>query len=532
MRNYAFFLFIFINALAVQAQTLITGTVKNKSGEPMLVTVTLQPIGKQTVSRFSSTDAEGRYKVDYKGADDSILITVRGMMIETVVRCVCNRSDTVDFIVDEKMNELKEVYVKSKPIHLRGDTLSYVVNQFTGQGDRTIEDALKKMPGIEVTSSGIIVYNGKEINKFYIEDLDMLGGRYNLATRNIEAANVEAVQIYDNHQPIKAESVFSNQVAINLKLKDGAKGVWSVNALAGAGYQPALWNAELTAMHFAYNRQHISVYKGNNSGYTSEEELLEHYDAGGLELLTGKKESMLSVSQPRTPNVAKKRYTNNRTNTVSANQLVKIMDKELTTNLNFYNERLDKAGYSSLCQYFPNGEMPLNIEEDMDNVSKENNLDVSLQVRSNQESDFLNNKLDIRTSWNQTSTHLLSQSNRPMGNGIICQHLDRPYFTVGNALYLVKRIDKHTFRFNVDYNDRPHRLYITPAYYFGTDSLEFVSQEVVQKNTHVTLSTSYGLSLGDFTMNYMPQINMSFSKLTSSLTAESHEKKSFRLQTV
>ena len=121
-----------------------------------------------------------------------------------------------------------------------------------------------------------------------------------------------------------------------------------MNALAGGGYEPVLWNAELTAMHFARNRQHISMYKGNNSGHTADEELRKHYDAGAILPFTG---SMLSVSQPSMPNVAKKRYTDNRTHSISVNQLLKVKEKELTANINYYNERLDKRGYSSSVQY-------------------------------------------------------------------------------------------------------------------------------------------------------------------------------------
>ena len=36
----------------------------------------------------------------------------------------------------------------------------------------------KKMPGMEVSDKGEIKYNGKAINKFYIEGHDMLGGQF------------------------------------------------------------------------------------------------------------------------------------------------------------------------------------------------------------------------------------------------------------------------------------------------------------------------------------------------------------------
>jgi hypothetical protein len=511
------FLLLVINVSFSYSQTVITGNVKNRQKYPVsYATVTIQRVGESTISGFVTTDEAGRYQLTYNGTGDSLLVTVRGMMIEKTMRTISNRSATIDFTIDEKVNRLKEVSVKTNPVSRRRDTLSYVVGAFAGQSDRTIEDVLKKMPGIDVSSSGAISYNGKAISKFYIEDLDMLDGRYNLATRNIEAKDVASVQVYENHQPIKAETVFSDQAAINLRLKDSAKGIWALQALAGIGYKPMLWNAELTAMKFARNRQNITTYKGNNSGHTADEELLKHYDAGAALPTTG---SMLSVSQPGVPNVAKKRYMDNRTNSVSVNQLVKIKDTELTANVNFYNERLNKEGYTSFTQYLPDADTPLVIEETTSNTSRENNLDVTLGVQQNKEMEYLRNKLDIQSSWSQTYTHLVSPDNKNY------QHLDQPYFSIDNELSMIKRMGNHLLRlsFDVSYNDRPNQLCVSPAYYFSTDSLQTLSQEVVQKNINANLRTSYGLKLGRFTLNYTPRISIDLRKMTSALTATNNK---------
>ncbi|MBP3553356.1 MAG: carboxypeptidase regulatory-like domain-containing protein [Bacteroidaceae bacterium] len=505
-------LILIIGLLSAYSQTVIIGTVRDKQKEAVpFVTVTMQAKGESTIAGFASTDEAGCYRLTFDGNTDSLTITVRGMMVETMMRTVPNRSTTIDFIVDEKANQLKEVKVTATPVRRSNDTLTYVVGSFAGQSDRTIEDVLKKMPGIDVSSSGAITYNGKAINKFYIEDLDMLGGRYNLATRNIEAKDVASVQVYENHQPIKAESVFSDQAAVNLRLKDSAKGIWAVQALAGLGYNPVLYNAELTAMQFARNRQHISTYKGNNSGHTADEELLKHYDSGAALPQTG---SMLSVCLPGTPDVEKKRYTDNLTNSVSANQLVKIKDSELTVNINFYNERLDREGYMSFTQYLPDAATPLVIEETTSNTAKENNLDVTLGVQTNKDLEYLRNSLNVKSSWSDTYTHLAAKEGK-------YQHLDNPYFSVSNDLSMMKRWGKHLFRvsFDVAYNNRPHELRVSPAYYFGNDSLQMLSQEVTQKNITASLRTSYGLTVGNFTLNYTPRLNMDLRKLTSALTA-------------
>ena len=53
---------------------------------------------------------------------------------------------------------------KAPQIIQRGDTLSYRLSSFAGKGDYTLRDAMKRLPGIEVTSSGSIKYLGEVKN--------------------------------------------------------------------------------------------------------------------------------------------------------------------------------------------------------------------------------------------------------------------------------------------------------------------------------------------------------------------------------
>ena len=77
---------------------------------------------------------------------------------------------------------LKEVTVKAERIREQGDTISYSVSSFAQEQDRSIGDVLRRMPGINVESSGKIQYQGEDINKFYIEGADLLGGKSSLQT--------------------------------------------------------------------------------------------------------------------------------------------------------------------------------------------------------------------------------------------------------------------------------------------------------------------------------------------------------------
>ena len=87
-----------------------------------------------------------------------------------------------------------------------------------------LEDGLKRLPGVDVAQSGAISYMGKPISQFNIEGLDLLGGKYNLATRNIPADYVTQVEIVRNHHSRRVErDVPSNEVSMNIKLSKKAK---------------------------------------------------------------------------------------------------------------------------------------------------------------------------------------------------------------------------------------------------------------------------------------------------------------------
>lgn len=58
--------------------------------------------------------------------------------------------------------ELKEVVVTAKKIKQSGDTISYSAATYRGKNDKTLEDLLRKMPGIEVKADGQITYNGQD----------------------------------------------------------------------------------------------------------------------------------------------------------------------------------------------------------------------------------------------------------------------------------------------------------------------------------------------------------------------------------
>jgi hypothetical protein len=107
-----------------------------------------------------------------------------------------------DFILTPQAIELREVIVKTLPVRISHDTISYDIKQFGNNADRNLGDVLKKLPGVELSENGTIKYNGEPINKYYTEGKDLFEGKYKIANDNFRWQDIERVEILENHQPI------------------------------------------------------------------------------------------------------------------------------------------------------------------------------------------------------------------------------------------------------------------------------------------------------------------------------------------
>lgn len=511
-------LFFECNLLILCGQTIITGSVKDKNNEPLTASVTIQPKGSKIISSFSITNAQGLFSITYKGKEDSLEITVSGLNVGRHSSIVANKSNNIPFIINDNAFELKEVIVPPPKINQHGDTINYSVGAYTDQSDRVIGDVLKKMPGIKVSDNGTISYNGKNINKFYIENMDLLKGRYGIATENVSAKDVSTVQVLENHQPIKAlqDKVPSDNPALNLKLKENAKGTWSVTGLAGIGYQPVLWEGELTGMIFGKKSQNISTYKGNNTGKDIFSEFNSHYD---YERVYVGSSSMLSIRNPSSPPVPAKRYLNNRSHAITGNQLIKLSDDlEFTAGILYYNDWNRKEGYSR-TQQFMGSDSSLLIKEQVTTVTKTNNAEIALRLTSNAKEYYFDNALNLKGNWNNASGTGNTQSNYQNLNQNISQYLDKSTFSVDNTVNWIKNIKDNSINiyFSSGYGQIPQTLTVSPVDYIGYNNVSTLSQNILSRELASKLMTSYGLRIGDFLLDYNLSEKISLKNLNSDL---------------
>ena len=516
-------------ALPMQAQTVIEGNVTDSLHRAVDAYVTVAPTATASILDFADTDAKGHYRLSFSTAADSLVVTAAGLGIGQQVRTVPNRSQRVDFSVRQQAVQLKEVSVRAKKIDQQGDTVNYSVATYKEQGDRVIGDVLRRMPGIEVTDGGSIKYNGKAIKRFYVEEMDLLQGRYGIATNNINADDVARVQVLEHHQDKKMlqGKTLTDDVAINLKLKDGAKGTVAVNAMAGGGWGDALiWKGELIGMYFGRNRQNMTLYKGNNSGDDISQELASHYGINSVPLYPF---CPVGAILPSGAGLPSKRTLDNRSHIVSMNHLERLTaDKEVTFNIGYHNDHIRREG-TSLSDRFVSDTSRLLTEETLTSTTTLHNLSAQARYCNNSSTAFMANVLQINAGWNkddvlgQTQYCNFPSLGRGLGEVFVHQHFRRPSFSISNTFNTTQNIGRNMFDlyFSVGYAQRPNTLSV------GIDSLhEGTSARYVQDLTsrHIAarFNTGFTLRVGTgFKFNYGISASANLHGITTDLDGAS-----------
>lgn len=268
-----------VSLLSAGAQE-VSGFVRDSlSGEllPGAFVMLMDSTGR--VLEYGGTDSDGIFVLTVSKAEAGSFIEV-SMMGYAPKKLYSPFQDRYEVALREEALALETLVVKAEKVRLRGDTIEYSVPTYVSQDDRSLGDILKKLPGIDVTKEGRVRYQGKEIGKMYIEGRDLLGSRYNIATQNIDPRDLAAIDIYENHQPVKAleGAAESNIASINIRLKEGAKGKWTGALQGEAGYSTDAphvpYSAGAFGMFIGRNYQSISTAKtdaaGNNIIYESD----------------------------------------------------------------------------------------------------------------------------------------------------------------------------------------------------------------------------------------------------------------------
>ncbi len=350
---------------------------------------------------------------------------------------------------------LEEVVVTAKKVERASDTISFYASTYASKEDIVLEDVLRKMPGIEITGDGQIIYNGQWIKDFYVEGMDMLGGNYGVATKNIDAQDISAVQLIEDHQGIKLLQgrKRGDAPAINIRLKSTTKGAWASSVSAALGSQPHLArDISANLMTFRQKMQHITVLKTNDIGTDLRKEIQAPSSIGSSVLGTG---LILPGSVP-IPDAYSYR---NDSYSASVNQLHKLSeDATLSFNVNYLydDEARDAADVTTYLS--ENDSLSRHVISESNRASvRQHYIGGHLVYKLNSGKKYLNNNLSFSASLPAADG---------LVNGAVDQRLSGHNISVDNTLaanYKRKNGAVADINWHLSYDDMEGSLLVADA---------------------------------------------------------------------
>lgn len=340
-------IFFLLISSATFAQQCISGRIVDASKEGLEGANVLVRDSAKHIVCYAIAGEEGCFSLEIPQGKKPVNVTASFMGFQTYVLPFSKLKNGILIKLTKGKFLLKEVKVNGTKIRSQGDTLTYSVAAFRQGQDRSIADVIAKMPGMEVSTSGQIFYQGKAINKFYIEGLDLMGNQYGVANKNISADKIRTVQVLQRHQPVKSLRgiSFSDQAALNLVLEDDVKDVWSASADIGLGYgNDFLYDNRLMGMCFGKKSQTLTIYKNNNIGSDVSKELSSLSMRTSLNNLENE-QGLLSLMSVSTPSLSNNRYTFNHSHLMAGNWLWNL-GKDTNMRLQF-SGFLDKTNMQS-----------------------------------------------------------------------------------------------------------------------------------------------------------------------------------------
>lgn len=453
------FMVLIGSSIASAQKNKIKGVLRNSVGKTVSSASIVIKNNLNYIISFGYSDAKGIFEVVLPDSASLSILSLEVSCIgyKRIKQSLLPGKSVYDFVLEEEVIALQEVQIKRKPqIISIGDTLSYNVASFSQPEDRSIGDVIRRLPGITVAENGQISYNGKAIVNLFIHGDDLMDGRYGLATTVINKDMIKSIDVMQNYQPVKVlqNKVFTDDVAMNLVLKDENSLKLGGQAMLGAGTQ-AQYDMALNAILFNKRFKMLNSLQANTSGvdYLNE---LERLGTGGGNGNNALPKPLLSASTINNPDLPKINYYFNRSGVVNMNNLYNLKSGlQVKSNIQLYSDK-NTQDYNGRFTTFLANDTVTYIEQ-QHNLNRPRVFNVALSATQNKQNYYLNNRLLINFSSNNSASYL------NFNHGVFNQYLhDNNHQFLNELIYTpaLKNKDIFDLRWTVQYFEEPQILSI------------------------------------------------------------------------
>jgi len=271
----AFFLIFCAASVLAQKNGSVKGVAYDTLSHKAVADATITVLAKKDSSllTFGMTDNAGRFTLDNIPAGEyRLLITHIAYHNSNRVFSVSDSNKNIDLgnvVMNDRTKVLEEVVVTNEapPVTLIGDTVQYNAGSFKTQPNASVEQLLKKLPGVQVAKDGTVKAQGQTVNKVLVDGKEFFGNDPKMATKNLPADAVDKVQVYDKLSDQAQMTGFddgNSEKTINLKLKkDKKKGAFG--KIMGGGGTDERFEGRFNVNSFKGARQMSAIGMANNT---------------------------------------------------------------------------------------------------------------------------------------------------------------------------------------------------------------------------------------------------------------------------
>src|SRR5690349_17827452 len=269
----AFILLLISSANAQKADGIIRGKLVDTAAKQPVADATVSVLNAKdsSLATFTLSNKQGSFEVKGLAAGDyKVIVSSKGYVEFKKVVTINDSNKTLELgslSLQKDYKTLEGVTVVSEaPIQVKNDTVQFNTSGFKTPPNASLEDLLKKIPGMEVDKEGTVKSQGEQVQKVLVDGKEFFGNDPKLATKNITADMIESVQVFDD---MSDQAKFtkmddgSRTKTLNIKLKkDRNKGYFG-RAMASVG-DKGRYEANLSINKFKGPQRFSLLFNSNN----------------------------------------------------------------------------------------------------------------------------------------------------------------------------------------------------------------------------------------------------------------------------
>ncbi len=252
------------------AQERISGKVVDDKGNPVVrANVMLYPdsLAKQPMEAYAVTDSKGVFQF-HSAPAESAWFYVKCLGYEDRVLRYDSSPSPLLITLQSKMHELDEVVVKGNysGVKVRGDSVIFDVNHFKTGAEENVSDVLRRLPGMEVSETGKVKYEGKNVDKILVNGNDAMSTGSGMMLNGLSADVVSGAEILRNWSDGSLADAIRNsdqRTALNIKTSESLR---FTTKMEGGGGIFNKYQAKSTSLLLGKKGSFSAALSSNNLG--------------------------------------------------------------------------------------------------------------------------------------------------------------------------------------------------------------------------------------------------------------------------